>query len=192
MSLIEGPKWTSDVQSSATTTSTSSPQAASTTPTTAMGTTTLQTGFDFVGNIFAAIIARLEGFGIWISDGLTRIADLFADHLTVGSSSQPAGITLYDEDTGEPYCAKIKGGQVVSVAGACGEIATSTSLAPAPTPEPAPTPPAPSEVEVEPTPEPTASSTDPTPAPTPAPEPAPEPTPPPAEEFPEDLSEQSL
>ncbi|MDE1924620.1 MAG: DUF5011 domain-containing protein, partial [Patescibacteria group bacterium] len=53
------------------------------------------------------------------------IGTLFADtitvnNLTVGSASQPAGITLYDQTTKAPYCISMNGGSLVQTSGACG------------------------------------------------------------------------
>ena len=39
---------------------------------------------------------------------------------TFGSQEKRIGITIYDEDTGQPYCIKVKNGAMVSAAGACG------------------------------------------------------------------------
>lgn len=55
-----------------------------------------------------------------IIDGVVRIATLFVDSLTVGSRENPAGITLFDEVTGDPYCLKIRNGKSVVVSGECG------------------------------------------------------------------------
>ncbi|MBX4192248.1 hypothetical protein KW798_02055, partial [Candidatus Parcubacteria bacterium] len=59
------------------------------------------------------------------------IGDLFAQtittgDLTVGTASQPAGITLFDQTTHAPYCVQMQSGQLVSVAGECGKASTST------------------------------------------------------------------
>lgn len=40
--------------------------------------------------------------------------------LEVGSSSKPAGITIYDTETGEAYCIQVKNGQLVNLPGKCG------------------------------------------------------------------------
>lgn len=40
--------------------------------------------------------------------------------LKLGSPEFPAGITIYDEDTKEPYCIKVRGGAMISVSGECG------------------------------------------------------------------------
>jgi hypothetical protein len=66
------------------------------------------------------IAETLKEFGIEFMKGATRIASLIADKLTVGSAEKPSGITLFDEDTGKPFCVKVKGGALVHVAGACG------------------------------------------------------------------------
>ncbi|OHA03528.1 MAG: hypothetical protein A3C16_00430 [Candidatus Sungbacteria bacterium RIFCSPHIGHO2_02_FULL_51_29] len=123
------------------------------------------------------------------------------DAITVGSTEKPAGITIYDQASGDPYCVGLFNSEWVKSAGECssaslvdGTVSGATTgggsstppplaPAPAPSPEPAPTP--------EPSPEPTSSSTPPPadePAPEtpptsdPAPEPAPTPEPAPAPE----------
>jgi hypothetical protein len=60
-----------------------------------------------------------------IVDGITHFVQLAVDSLstyalTVGKTDKPAGITVYDEDTGAAYCMKVKSGVQVSAAGACG------------------------------------------------------------------------
>ena len=82
------------------------------------------------------------------------------------------GILLYDEETGGPYCVRIKNGALVSAAGICGassEPVTDDQLPVASEPEPEPI------VEPEPAPE---SQTTEAPASEPITEPAPEPEPP--------------
>ena len=44
---------------------------------------------------------------------------LDAEVFTVGTADKPSGITLYDEDTNEPYCLRIKSGTLVYTSGAC-------------------------------------------------------------------------
>ncbi|OGZ30660.1 MAG: hypothetical protein A3J00_00630 [Candidatus Niyogibacteria bacterium RIFCSPLOWO2_02_FULL_45_13] len=68
----------------------------------------------------------LASLGTTITDGLTKFKDVIVASLTVGSTDKPMGITLYDEDTGEPYCVKVKSGAMVSLAGAC-ELASAGS-----------------------------------------------------------------
>lgn len=51
--------------------------------------------------------------------GVLKASKIMAQNLEVGSSQKPSGITLYDEDTGEPYCLKIKAGAMVNIPGFC-------------------------------------------------------------------------
>ena len=44
----------------------------------------------------------------------------------VGSAETPSGITLYDEDTKQPYCVKVRAGQAVTEAGECGSTSLTT------------------------------------------------------------------
>ncbi len=76
---------------------------------------------------------------------LAVIGDLFAQtittaDLTVGSSDQPAGITLFDQQTRMPYCVVMQGGQLVSLEGECSAVGTSTPQI-TPPPEDVATPP---------------------------------------------------
>ena len=117
---------------------------------------------------------------------------------TLGSSEKRIGVTIYDEDTGEPYCLKMKGGQMVSVPGVCGasqpitnnqQSTTDTQPASSPTPPSPPEEPPPSSEtptagaieEPPPAPEP---ASEPAPEPELSPEPAPDSTPPPVEPAP--------
>jgi hypothetical protein len=43
------------------------------------------------------------------------------ENLEVGTSENPKGITLYDQDTKAPYCVVVKGGKVESLSGKCPE-----------------------------------------------------------------------
>ncbi len=54
-------------------------------------------------------------------NGITFFKSIFAEKLTVGSTENPSGITLYDEVTNEPYCLKIQNGAMVSAPGMCSE-----------------------------------------------------------------------
>jgi hypothetical protein len=67
-------------------------------------------------------IDLLKSWGVKFIDGVVRIAQLFAENLTVGSPQSPAGITLYDEATGEPYCVRVRNGELVPTAGECGTV----------------------------------------------------------------------
>ena len=66
----------------------------------------------------------------------------------VGSADSPSGITLYDEDTKQPYCVKVRAGVAVTEAGECGTTVPSVASPPSeatlgtetePAPEPVPT-----------------------------------------------------
>jgi len=86
-------------------------------------------------------------------NGIAYVKNLFAERLTVGTPEKPAGITLYDEATGSPYCVKVVNGAMVSVAGECPSTSSGQVTATSTTPEITPVGPT--------TPEPTATSTEP-------------------------------
>ena len=110
----------------ATSTTILSTTTASTTDETASTTSSI-VPLDFVGSLLQVIVERLHNFGIWISEGMTRFANLVALQFTVGSREQPTGITLYDEETGDPYCVKVKNGALRHAAGECGDTAVASS-----------------------------------------------------------------
>ena len=72
--------------------------------------------------LFQAVLNALADIGVMITDGMTRIANLTAWRLTVGNTATPAGITLFDELTGEPYCLSIRGGETKATPGECGSV----------------------------------------------------------------------
>jgi hypothetical protein len=109
----------------------------------ASSTTTSSPVFNFIDALYAAILDKLTAMGIFVTETMTRIANLFVDELTVGSASLPSGVTLYDETNGAPYCIKMVAGVLQSISGTCDNRAGSPSLpsqAPAPAPTPAPSP----------------------------------------------------
>jgi len=57
-----------------------------------------------------------------ITDGVASIKGLVVETLKVGSPAKRTGITLYDEETGEPYCISVAGGQAKTVPGECGVV----------------------------------------------------------------------
>jgi hypothetical protein len=69
----------------------------------------------------------LSSFGIFVSDGLVHIANAAVDSLTVGSSTSPAGITLFDKTTKAPYCVMVNNGTVETTSGSCQPASISTS-----------------------------------------------------------------
>ncbi|WKZ26153.1 MAG: hypothetical protein QY304_01960 [Candidatus Paceibacterota bacterium] len=69
-------------------------------------------GFDY-------ILTNFEMLGVKIQDGFAYFKNLIAEKLTVGNRENPAGITLFDTITGEPYCLSINSGVVNSAPGEC-------------------------------------------------------------------------
>jgi hypothetical protein len=54
-----------------------------------------------------------------IDNGIAYLKDIVVDSLKIGSPKKRTGITLYDEETGEPYCFSISGGVAKTVEGEC-------------------------------------------------------------------------
>ncbi|MBI3305411.1 hypothetical protein HYZ80_03775, partial [Candidatus Parcubacteria bacterium] len=70
--------------------------------------------------------------------------------VTFGSNEKRIGITIYDEDTGEPFCIKVKGGELVRAAGECGSPSVPAQPAAPPQPEAPPAPETPAAEPIEP------------------------------------------
>ncbi|MEK7208017.1 MAG: immunoglobulin-like domain-containing protein, partial [Patescibacteria group bacterium] len=83
-----------------------------------LGTTTpaSQGGTPFIKGGITDFLAAL---GARITQGLAEFKTLVVEALTIGSTTKPSGITLYDEVTKEPYCLSIANGQPMSRQGAC-------------------------------------------------------------------------
>ncbi len=82
-----------------------------------------------------AVVTYFESLGVKISNGVAEFKKIITENFEVGSSARPAGITLYDEETKNPYCFKILGGVATSTPGSCDSIvpidsATSTPSTP--------------------------------------------------------------
>ena len=74
----------------------------------------------------------LASLGMIVENGVGTLQKLVTSgvetqNLKVGQSSHPSGITIYDQETGQPYCIQMKGGQMVSEPGECPESAAGTS-----------------------------------------------------------------
>ncbi|MCR4330832.1 MAG: hypothetical protein NUV49_03050, partial [Patescibacteria group bacterium] len=137
--------------------------------------------FDLGGRDIANARSIISESGTW---SISADGTLIAENLTVkgtakiGSPERRTGITLYDEETGAPYCLTISGGLAKTTPAECvdsgtGESAQSATVIdatiPESPPEPATTTPEPPVVSDEP-----ATSTPETTAPDPESEPAPE------------------
>ncbi|MFC1802164.1 tail fiber domain-containing protein, partial [Patescibacteria group bacterium] len=74
------------------------------------------------------IIDHLKDLGLTFADGVAYFKSIVVESLTVGSSDNPAGITLYDEVTRQPYCLKISNGATVTQAGECNVITVENEI----------------------------------------------------------------
>jgi hypothetical protein len=95
----------------------------------AESTTTMETYAvtDFFASMVQSALKKLSA---------VFIPEISTNKITVGTSVKPSGMTIYDEDTKEPYCMKIKNGAMVTVSGACIDIVpteTTPSIPVAPT-----------------------------------------------------------
>ncbi len=66
-----------------------------------------------------SVISVLQSAGLSLVNGVTSVKDLVAETATVGSELKPTGITLYDKQTGQPYCLEISNGSMVQTPGKC-------------------------------------------------------------------------
>ena len=85
--------------------------------------------------IIGAIISAFQNMGTQIGGGFARFTNVFADQIVIGSQEKPAGITLYDIATRQPYCVRIENGSQVTMPGTCAEtLFVSSSELPPETP----------------------------------------------------------
>ncbi len=63
----------------------------------------------------------------YLKDATIKIKDLTLETLHIGSADKPAGITLYDTVSKQPYCLTVTNGVPVSTAGECGTVSISTT-----------------------------------------------------------------
>ncbi|KND46770.1 MAG: hypothetical protein AB201_03475, partial [Parcubacteria bacterium C7867-006] len=77
-------------------------------------------------DVMQAFVDQFDTIGAKFVAGIAYFKNIVTESLTIGTSTKPAGITLYDEVTNEPYCLKMRNGAMVSIAGTCESISTST------------------------------------------------------------------
>jgi hypothetical protein len=68
----------------------------------------------------ALVAVVLQGIEAVFEDGWLKFKQIAIETLRIGSPEKPSGITFYDEDTGEPYCVKVKSGVLATLPGECG------------------------------------------------------------------------
>jgi len=88
----------------------------------------------------------LASLGLLIENGIAQVQKLIAGvietgNLKVGSPEKPTGISIYDEDTGKPYCIKMKAGQMISTSGECQTVSQPPAEQPSPEQPPVDNPP---------------------------------------------------
>jgi hypothetical protein len=74
----------------------------------------------------AAVQTAFASMTEWIGQKITAVYGYF-EHLTVGSREKPAGITLFDKVTGNPYCVQVSNGALVNLAGDCATLEATTT-----------------------------------------------------------------
>jgi len=76
--------------------------------------------------LLATLVNAIKELALSIGDSIKAVTGFFYN-LTIGSPTNPSGITLYDKVTGEPYCVVVSNGQLEPISGACTIITISTS-----------------------------------------------------------------
>jgi hypothetical protein len=79
------------------------------------------------GRLVSPIIKAIQQLSGRFEQPSGRLEQLVSDPV-VGSVGHPAGITLYDDVTGEPYCARMHAGELVHAKGACAGAAGRTAV----------------------------------------------------------------
>jgi len=95
---------------------------------TASTTGVYTSGTSDVNFIVNSVLTAFQNMGTTISLGMAHFTSVFADNIVVGSQEKPAGITLYDIATHQPYCLRIENGGQVTAPGTCADT-ISTGIA---------------------------------------------------------------
>jgi hypothetical protein len=72
-----------------------------------------------VSTVTSSISSAFDGLLSSIQNGFLALKQLVTDTLKVGTPENPAGITVYDQSTGEPHCLVVNNGQIQSIPGEC-------------------------------------------------------------------------
>ncbi len=70
---------------------------------------------------FSWVIEAFKNFGVVIEQNIIKIRSLAVEKLQIGSADKPSGFVMYDEDTQEAYCVKIKSGEFIKTKGDCSD-----------------------------------------------------------------------
>jgi len=62
------------------------------------------------------------------ADGSLVVGKLKAKQLEVGATEKPAGITIYDVDTGQPFCIRVRAGEMQNLQGKCEDQLSTPSV----------------------------------------------------------------
>ncbi|MBI3046558.1 MAG: hypothetical protein HYY86_03435 [Candidatus Harrisonbacteria bacterium] len=73
-----------------------------------------------VETVSSAVSSAFDGLLTSIQNGFLALKELVTDTLKVGTPEKPAGITIYDQNTKQPYCLIVKDGQMQNLPGECG------------------------------------------------------------------------
>lgn len=96
-------------------------------------------------NSMLAAIARgmsrfFASIGDSVKDGVLALTSLVTKSLSIGSSEAPAGFTIYDQKTGQPFCVVLEDGVMKNLPGECGTQSGTPSIEPDPAQVPLPEP----------------------------------------------------
>ncbi len=87
----------------------------------------LATVFGALKDAFSSVVGSISSA---IENGVLAIRDVVTNTLKIGSREKPAGITVYDQESGEPYCLVVKGGLPTSIPGECPSATETSSSTP--------------------------------------------------------------
>jgi hypothetical protein len=80
-----------------------------------------------VNAVSSALSSVFNGILTSIQNGFLALKQLVTDTLKVGTPEQPAGITVYDQTTKQPYCLIMRDGQLQSIPGECSSVPTTNT-----------------------------------------------------------------
>ncbi len=85
-----------------------------------------------VETVTSVVSSAFDGLLTSIQNGFLSLKQLVTDTIQVGTPENPAGITVYDQTTKQPFCLIVKDGQLQSVPGECAVTnTTDTNTTPA-------------------------------------------------------------
>ncbi|MBX4190262.1 hypothetical protein KW791_03150, partial [Candidatus Parcubacteria bacterium] len=82
-----------------------------------LGVTSQDNSLPPAGELMSSILNAVEHY---LENAILRVKKIIAGELETTKLKTHTGITTYDEQTGEPYCISVSGGQLKTTLGECG------------------------------------------------------------------------